>query len=315
MTLNVFVSVIMPVYNGVAYLNETIESILNQTYENFEFVIVDDCSTDDSYQLLKSWADKDNRIKLFKSPSNFGNPGGSGAFAMTHISNDSKYILPIDQDDIAVTHRLEKSILFMEENKNVDICGGWQKMFGTKDRIVKKPEKNNEIKAQMLTTCPISHSTTIFRKKFFDISSLNYQDGTAHDYMLWSQAMIEGNATFHNLQEILLHYRMHENQVSHQNTKWDNLIKAVRSYQLKELGFTSKEELDFHNYWKDRKMKLSSKEIRKLKAHFKQIIKLNETDKIYPPNELKEHLTAQYRKTLLKSKKFLSALLFSCSLK
>lgn len=299
------VSVIMPVYNGSAYLSETIESILNQTHTNFEYIIIDDCSTDNSYELLKQWAEKDGRIKFFQTPSNFGNPGGSGAFAMDRVSDSSKYILPIDQDDIAVPKRLEVSIEFMEKNPQIDICGGWQKMFGCKSRVVKKPEHNDEIKSQMLTTCPISHSTTIFRKSFFDKNSLNYQNRTAHDYLLWSQASLEYKAKFHNLQEVLLYYRIHEQQVSHQNTKWDNLIKDVRAYQLKKLGITSQEDIDFHNYWKDIKMKLNASEIVKLKEHFQKIINLNKIAELYPKEGLKKHLTEQYKKTLRKSGKLL----------
>lgn len=292
----------MTVYNGSRYLNESVKSILTQTYRDFEFIIVDDCSTDNSYELLKQWSRKDERIKLFQTPSNFGNPGGTGAFAIDRVSTSSKYILPMDQDDIAVSSRLEKSIIFMEKSKHVDICGGWQKMFGKKNRVEKKPEFNAEIKAQMLTSCPLSHSTVIIKKSFLDAHSLNYQNKTAHDYFLWVQALIKGNAIFHNLQEVMLLYRTHSQQLSIKQSSWKELIKDVRRYQLEILGAT-REDINFHNYWKDQKKRLNSKDVKTLKNHFQKLIALNSNAQIYPEKEFKKHLKSQFRKTVIKSNK------------
>jgi GT2 family glycosyltransferase len=110
--------------------------------------------------LFKKYAKQDKRIKLFKTPKNYGNPGGPGQLAI----KKSKYILPIDQDDIAVKDILKESIIFMENNPNIDICGGWQQFFGDSKRISKSVEQDEDIKARLLNGCPFGHSTRFCRK-------------------------------------------------------------------------------------------------------------------------------------------------------
>ncbi len=297
------VSVIMPVYNGDKFLEETVQSILSQTYSNFEFIIVDDCSTDNSYKILEKLAQLDNRIRLLKTESNYGNPGGTGAFAIRHVAEDSKYILPMDQDDLAAKKRLELSVDFMENHPDVDICGGWQKLFGAKSRVSKNVASDSEIKARLLTGCPFSHSTTIFRKAFFAKHDLNYKNDFCQDYRLWVEAFLNHNATFANIQQILLYYRVHNGQRSKGNQLIFQASDELRGEQLKKLGVTSQDEIDLHNDWKRKRLKRTPENLMRLKLHFLKILKLNRETKVYPAVALEKRLIHLYRYTLLKSKR------------
>ncbi|SVC41049.1 uncharacterized protein METZ01_LOCUS293903, partial [marine metagenome] len=109
------ITVLMPVYNGAKYLNEAIDSILNQTFQNFEFIIIDDGSTDDSVKIIKSY--DDNRIRLVENRNNLGQSETlNKGLSLTR----GKYIARMDQDDISMPERLKKQFEFMENNSDVD---------------------------------------------------------------------------------------------------------------------------------------------------------------------------------------------------
>lgn len=108
------VSIITPVYNSEKYISETIESVLNQTYKNWEHLIVDDCSTDNSWQLIQKYAEKDERIKIYRLDKNSG-PGVARNHAIKEAKG--KYIAFLDSDDIWVPYRLERHVSFMMTGK------------------------------------------------------------------------------------------------------------------------------------------------------------------------------------------------------
>lgn len=109
------ISVIMPVYNTKKYLSEAIESILSQTFTDFEFIIIDDCSTDWSYEILQEYEKKDNRIKLFRNEENMWVVKTRNKL-LKNISQNSKYIAILDADDISEKNRLELCFDFLEKN-------------------------------------------------------------------------------------------------------------------------------------------------------------------------------------------------------
>lgn len=114
------VSVIMPTYNVEKYVGEAIASILNQTYENFEFIIVDDCSTDSTYEICKKYANQDSRIKLYKNSENL-KISKTLNFALS--KSTGKYVLRMDGDDISVPNRIEKMKAFLDANPKVKLVG------------------------------------------------------------------------------------------------------------------------------------------------------------------------------------------------
>ncbi|MCA9308097.1 glycosyltransferase family 2 protein, partial [candidate division WWE3 bacterium] len=126
MKTNPLVSVITPAYNVEHVLEETIKSVLNQTYNNFEFIILDDASPDNTWQIIQKWAKKDKRIIPVKNEINLyiAENRNKGL-----LLAKGKYIVWQDADDISVSSRIEKQVEFMEQNPDVAICGGYLQSF------------------------------------------------------------------------------------------------------------------------------------------------------------------------------------------
>ena len=116
------ISVIMSVYNGEKYLVQAIDSILNQTYQNFEFIIIDDCSTDNSSHILQEYAKKDSRIKIIKKEKNIGIKGFIENLNLGISIAKGKYIARMDADDISLPERFQKQVNFLEKNSDFSLC-------------------------------------------------------------------------------------------------------------------------------------------------------------------------------------------------
>ena len=156
------VSVIMPVYNGASFISKTIESILNQTYKNFELLILDDFSSDNSIEIIKSF--KDERIKLFTNKNNAGYIQG-----LNFLVNRSKgeFIARNDQDDISLPERLDKQLALFKRKPKLSIVGGQIKAFGKYIKKVSYPVNYNDCRSQLLFNTCLHHPTVIFKRKKF----------------------------------------------------------------------------------------------------------------------------------------------------
>ena len=204
------VSIIMSIYNDDKYLSESVNSILKQTYSNYEFIIVDDGSTDNSFGLLKIIAGKTDRIFIFKR-SHFGLTNSLN-FALS--KSNGKYIARMDADDISKDVRIEKQVDYLEKNPHIDFLGSNRKYFGN-DKFEKKidsqlPLENNIIKWNLFFSVPIIHPALMVRA-----TTLKSQNGYserykyAQDYELYTRHSKTSN--FHNLSESLLKYRSNNN--------------------------------------------------------------------------------------------------------
>jgi glycosyltransferase involved in cell wall biosynthesis len=202
------ISVVLPVYNVEKYIKECMDSILNQTLQDFEVLVIDDSSTDNTLKIIESY--KDSRIVIIKKETNRGLVSSLNlGFEVAR----GKYIARVDGDDINALDRFQKQIQFLELNKHIDICGSALKLIDENEcKIVTYPRTDEEIKAKLLISCSIAHPTIILRKEaFYNINyDINYKH--AEDYELWSR-IIETHR-FYNLQEVLYYYRVHEEQVS-----------------------------------------------------------------------------------------------------
>lgn len=203
------ISVAMPVYNGERYLAEAIDSILSQTFADFELIIIDDGSTDNSLQVLREYQKRDARIRLIARENR------DLATTLNDIIGFArgKWIARMDQDDIALPHRFERQLKWLEQT-GADLCGSWIQYFGAGDRRIWKTFQTDEaIKMDMLFKCPIAHPTVIMRAKL--IKHLRYDKAweKAEDYELWIRAAMAG-WKMANVQEVLLLYRRHKEQIS-----------------------------------------------------------------------------------------------------
>lgn len=219
------ISVIMPVYNTQeSFLREAIESILNQTYCDFEFLIIDDGSVNNAADVIHSY--NDDRIKYIKNEKNLGiiKTLNKGLELM-----QGEYIARIDSDDVALAERFEKQVKFLDENPNISIlCSRFQ--WFPKDRIITPPVSDKQIKENLLlSTNVIGHSTVMIRTDFIKKFNLRYDDEFKYceDYRLWLDAI--DKTKFACLPEILVKYRIHENSVCQKNidTQHLNVQKAM----------------------------------------------------------------------------------------
>ena len=219
------VSVLMPVYNSELFLNESIESILNQTYNYFEFIIMNDGSTDNSENIIKSY--NDERIIYFKSEKNLG--------IIETLNNGielakGKYIIRMDSDDFSYPQRFEKQIEFMELQNEVDISGTW---FLKTDRLKPNtyPISFEECEINLLYNTVLCHPSIILRKESIVKSNLKFKSSALHaeDYKFWIDAVIAG-LKISNLPIVLLKYRMHPMQISTLKNKIQN--QTVTNIQI-----------------------------------------------------------------------------------
>ncbi|MDO8927294.1 MAG: glycosyltransferase [Sideroxyarcus sp.] len=203
------VSVVMPVYNGERHLAEAIESILTQTFSNFELIIIDDGSTDGSLAILKEYEKRDARIRLIARENR------NLATTLNDLIDLARgeWIARMDQDDIALPHRLERQLQWMQETK-ADISGSWIKTFGTSgSSVLKHPQTDAANKMELLFGSCFAHPTVMMKTAL--VKQLRYDKAweKCEDYDLWERAARAG-WKMTNVPQVLLLYRQHGAQIS-----------------------------------------------------------------------------------------------------
>lgn len=206
------VSVVMPVYNAEHYVASAVESILNQTFRNFECIIIDDCSSDDTVNILQSFKKKDNRIVLIRNKKNLG---------VTKSLNiglklaKGKYIIRMDADDWSYPERFELQIKLMQDNPDVVVSGSYIEICDSKLRI-KYVRKYNlydtGIRKHLFRYSPFAHPATIWQAKILKKERYNEVISVSQDYELYFRVGKIGK--FMNLNKPLLKLRMHGRSVS-----------------------------------------------------------------------------------------------------
>jgi glycosyltransferase involved in cell wall biosynthesis len=213
MNNDALVTVQMPVFNGARHLNAAIKSILAQTYTNFEFLIIDDGSTDNSLELLKSFEAIDGRIKLI-SRENRGL--GQTQFQLA-TSARGTYIAQLDQDDVAHPDRLAKQVNYLIAHPEVVCVGSAYQIIDEHGRLLtalNPPTADAEIQLLNLKGhCAILHPSAMMRKNALDaIGGYNPEFNTAVDIDLWLRLGEFGKLA--NMSDILVKYRLHKNSAS-----------------------------------------------------------------------------------------------------
>lgn len=217
MNKNPEVSVIMPVYNAELYLDAAIKSILKQTYENFEFIIINDGSSDKSLEIIKKY--KDKRIVLISRE----NKGIISSLNEGIESAKGKYLARMDADDISLPHRLEKQVEFIEQNK-LDVCGGDFIIINHLEKEIGSgimPKKLDEIVLTLGFNVPFAHPSVLIRKDFLIKNNISYgKNGKkfAEDLDMWL-CMFNQGAKFGNLNQKILLYRILPQSLTRVNSK------------------------------------------------------------------------------------------------
>ncbi|KUL28708.1 hypothetical protein ASB62_05555 [Chlorobium limicola] len=234
----------MPIYNGSAHLREAIESVLNQNFSDFEFLIIDDGSTDGSREIVNSYDDP--RIELRLSPKNRG---------IAKTLNDGiklakgRYIARMDADDICMPQRLQRQFDFMETYSHIGLVGsGVMKIKQNRvNKIVSWPETDAEIKIDLLFQNPFFHPSVMVRCDLLKKTGYNLQLPYAQDYGLWVE--LAHLTDFANLPDALIKYRVHEGQVTKtKGSQQAAMARKVReNYLCTIFHDVNKNDLDIHN--------------------------------------------------------------------
>jgi len=213
------VSIVTSVYNGEKYLEDCINSILNQTLKNFEYIILNNGSTDGTGDILNKFTDP--RLKVVHQDNLGISASLNKGIGLSHCD----LIARLDADDYSFPQRLEKQVTFMEQHPEVVVCGSRFKEFLGEKTFTQKVhfiEKNQAIKKSMSLFNPFSHSAVIFRKKtFIESGGYNCQYKYAQDYDLWVRMLNFGEARI--LKEELGMVRMSEQSESNQNARKQKL--------------------------------------------------------------------------------------------
>jgi len=204
-------SVVMTTYNGSRYVRETIESILNQSFKDFEFIIIDDCSSDNTVEIVNSY--KDNRIKFFQNQKNLGISRTRNRGLELARGN---YIFATDQDDVSLPCRLEVQIRFMQEHPDMVMIGSSAKEWRNGEiSSVYKPESRPEILHwRLFSRCGIVHSSICIRNDILKRYSICYDPAYhyAEDFVLFHKLAERGRIAI--LPDDLVIYREHETNAS-----------------------------------------------------------------------------------------------------
>jgi glycosyltransferase involved in cell wall biosynthesis len=226
------ITVLMTVYNGERYLSESIESILCQTYSDFEFVIIDDASIDKSRKIILSF--NDPRIKFI---NNNRNQGQTASLNNGLKISKGKYIARIDQDDISHKTRLEIQYNYLEQNPNISIVGSWAYSIDSKGKYrntIIHPTKNDFIKESISCGCPLSHSSAFFNcERIIAVGGYPNKLSYAMDWGLWIECAIMGYK-FSNINKPLVSIRTHNKSAT--SSKELNLIKLSEMCCLLDQG-------------------------------------------------------------------------------
>lgn len=224
----------MPVYKtNEKYLREAIESILNQTYRDFEFLILDDCPSDTRENIVKSY--NDERIKYFKNEKNLGISKTRNK--LIDLSS-GEYLAVFDHDDISLPTRFEKEVEYLDSHPDVGVVScNFKTLIKQKESSL--PNNDEDIRLGLMGGCVILHPASMIRKSILINNNIRYEEefSPAEDYMMWCRLI--KYTKFHNIKEVLFNYRDHDQNTSHkQNTKMikvDILIKSIIKKEYPDL--------------------------------------------------------------------------------
>jgi glycosyltransferase involved in cell wall biosynthesis len=233
------VSVLMPCYNAAETLSETMESLLEQSHPDFEIIIVDDGSTDQSSEILKKYSRTDARVKYFFREHlgiipalNYGLQQCSG-----------QLIARMDTDDICLPTRLEKQAQYLTENNNVDLVASLIEGFPKEDirggfhvyiDWLNSLVSDDQIKREIFVESPFAHPSVMFRKQAIDRLGGYQEHGWAEDYDLWLR-MVQAEMNFAKIPEMLLRWRDHPPRLTRTDSRYSltNFLRAKAHYLIK----------------------------------------------------------------------------------
>jgi len=224
------VTVLMPVYNTAPYLREAMDSMLSQTFTDFELIVLNDCSPDNAEEVLNTY--NDPRIVRYKGEKNVG---------LSNVLNigiemaRGKYIARMDSDDISLPNRLQVQVDYLETHPEIDLVSVGMQLFGDKEEIWVREQDFEELKICALFYSPVLHASSMWRKDAFEQQGLRFRQEMvpSEDYDLWTRALVKGLRLV-NLPEVLYQYRIHGTQATSQTDVVDSKSHEVQVAYIRE---------------------------------------------------------------------------------
>lgn len=294
------VSVILPVFNAKDYIKEAIQSILDQSYENFELIIINDGSSDGTLDVILSF--KSDKIKLISRE----NKGLVYSLNEGIKISQGKYIARMDADDISIHSRLSEQVKFMQEHENVGICGSFVERFEGEgshynEVVWKLPSEDADLRVRLLFGVPFAHPSIMMRKDIILKYNLYYNEiyKNAEDYKLWVD--FSRYTKFANIQKVLLRYRYLQTSITRAS---DNKKDDERFLTISKIFNEVLENLEIKLSQKERKLHFiltlneriqqSQIDLKVLSEYFTKIIKSNEKIRYFDNIALKNYLSLKF---------------------
>ena len=274
------VTIVMPAYNTAKYIGEAIESILNQTFRDFEFLIIDDCSTDNTLEIARHFTDK--RIRVIRNSRNLGLPACEN-IGLHEVKG--KYYARMDSDDISSPDRIEKLFHYLEAHPQTDVCGSALKLFGDKEVIASYLQDHEQIAAELIWTCSMPHAACMMRMEKIRLHDLSYDESysVGEDWIFLMKA--KDHLRFSNLKDVLYLYRRGpQSMVSQASAEiWKHNSRVYRAL-FSDMGLDcSDEELKLHAFLLGKFDILgpSAEVIKQARAWIVKLVAANESAKKY----------------------------------
>lgn len=221
------VTILLPAYNAALYLRDSLDSIMRQAFKDFDVLLIDDESMDDTSKIAIEYSNIDRRIKYYKNEKNIGliktlNKGLSLA--------KGEYIVRMDADDIMFDDRLYKQVKYMDSNPECFVCGGQMEYIGGLTGMAPiLPQKYEDLLYLSLINCPLYHPTTIIRNSAIKQFGLKYNDSYKHaeDYKFWSDIIFSHPNSIANIKDVVLFYRISNNQITAKYSDEQDLISKI----------------------------------------------------------------------------------------
>lgn len=226
------ITVLMSVFNGEMYLQQAIESVLGQTFSDYEFVIVDDGSWDGSARIARSY--RDGRIRVLRNDANLGL---SASLNRGLDEARGRFVARMDADDVSLPTRLERQVAFLEGHPDIGVCGAWIRKMSPEGNIIRKfPTSSRKVRCALLFNSCIPHPSAVMRAQV--AASYRYSTAfkRAQDYDLWTRCAEEWALA--NVPEVLLEYRS-DGDVVTQEKAWESrkeYILRIHARLLEGLG-------------------------------------------------------------------------------
>lgn len=241
------VSILMPVFNTAQYLREAMDSLLAQTFTDYELIVLNDCSPDNAEEILDAYDDP--RIVRYRGEKN---QGLANVLNVGMEMAKGKYIARMDSDDISLPTRLETQVAYLEAHPEVALCSCGMHLFDAKDEVWVRTSDPERVKIEALFYSPVLHASSVWRRESFEINELQFRQEMvpAEDYDLWTRALAKGLRLV-NLPDVLYMYRIRPGQATEAKDKSKIKVAEIRKNYLHSICPNLSQKIidEFPKHW------------------------------------------------------------------